>query len=58
MSNRKEGKLKMHLMTIMDLVSCWFEVAPIKGDPNSFDCNCIFIKVKVIKILKATIGGL
>ena len=28
----------MHVMTMIDpAVSCWFEVAPISGDPNSLE---------------------
>ena len=43
--NKKTGKLKMHLMTMMDLVSCWFEVAPIMGDPSSYECSRVFDEV-------------
>ena len=45
-NNKKDGKLKIHLMTMIDLASCWFEVAPIvRGDPISYKYNCIFDKV-------------
>jgi len=39
--NNKNGKTSMHLMTMIDPVSCWFEVAAIYGDPNSLECQRI-----------------
>ena len=33
-SNKKDGKMKMHIMKMMDPVSCWFEVVPIHRDPS------------------------
>ena len=35
----------MHLMTMIDPVSCWFEVASICGEPNSLECQMILDSV-------------
>ena len=40
----KNGTHSMHLMTMIDPVSCWFEVATIKS-PSSFECQRVFDSV-------------
>ena len=42
MNNKNDSKMKMHLMTMVDPVSCWFEVALTIGNSNSYECNHIF----------------
>ena len=39
--NNKNGKTYMHLMTMIDPVSCSFEVAAIRDDPKSLECQRI-----------------
>lgn len=31
-------------MTMMDPVSGWFKVAPIRGDPNSYEYNMFLMR--------------
>ena len=57
MNNTKNGKLKMRLMTIIDLVSCWFEVAPIHWDPSSYKYNRIFDEVWLLRYPRPQLVG-
>ena len=44
-NNKKNWKMNMHLMMMMDPATCWFEVVPIREDPSSYECNRIFDEV-------------
>ena len=35
--NNQKGKSTMHLMITIDSVSCWFDFASIRGQPDSFE---------------------
>ena len=56
-NNTKNGKLKMHFMTMIDPVSCWFKIAPIGNDPKSYKCNRIFDEVWLSRYQRPQLVG-
>ena len=62
MNNKKDGKPKMYPMTrILDTVSCycWFDVlAPIRCNPNSYECNHMFDGVWLSRYPRPQLVGL
>ena len=56
--NKKDGKLKIHLMAMMDpVLSYWFDAVPIRGNPNSYECNHIFDVVGLSRYLVPQLVG-
>ena len=56
--DKKKGtKLEMYLMTMIDPVSCWFEVAPIHGNPNSHKRNPIHVDVWLSRYQRPQVVG-